>query len=65
MNSRNSSNSTEISEGDIVLLRSDSRARNFWQLAVIEEFISSQDGKIRALLLKQLMDRVSIQGLVE
>jgi hypothetical protein len=38
VNSRNSSNSTETAEGDIVLLRSDSTGRNFWQLAVIEEF---------------------------
>jgi hypothetical protein len=54
VNSRNSSNSTEISEGDIVLLRSDSTARNFWQLAVIEEFISSRDGKIRAAIVKTI-----------
>jgi hypothetical protein len=52
VNSRNFSNSTEISEGDIVLLRSDSTARNFWQLAVIEEFISSRDGKIRAAIVR-------------
>ena len=54
VNSRNSSNSTEIAEGDIVLLRSDSTARNFWQLAVIEEFISSRDGKIRAAIVKTI-----------
>ena len=53
-NSRNSSNSTAISKGDIVLLISDSTARNFWQLAVVEEFISSRDGAIRAAIVKTI-----------
>jgi hypothetical protein len=29
-------------------------ARNFWQLSVIEEFISSRDGKIRAAIVKTI-----------
>lgn len=54
--SRNSisSNDNRIEVGDIVLLRSDSTARNFWQLAIIEELIPSRDGKTRAALVKTI-----------
>ncbi|XP_028407174.1 uncharacterized protein LOC114529561 [Dendronephthya gigantea] len=45
------STNPEIKEGDIVLLKSDSTARNFWQLAKIEELIVSRDGKVRAAMV--------------
>ncbi len=48
---KNTSNNSQITQGDIVLLKSDSTARNFWQLAKVEELLPSQDGKIRAAIV--------------
>ena len=42
------SNSTNISVGDIVVVKSDCTKGAFWKLARVEELLTSKDGKIHA-----------------
>ena len=45
LTARNTPNRTEVKVGDIVLLKSDPTAQNFWKLAKVEELIEERDGK--------------------
>ena len=50
--SKSKSNRANISVGDIVLVKSDSTKRAFWNLARVEELLVSKDGQIRAARVK-------------
>lgn len=43
---------TNISKGDIVILKNDSTNRAFWKLGKVEELLTGRDGKIRAAIVK-------------
>lgn len=38
-----------ISVGDIVIVKSDIKKRNFWKLAKVEELLHGRDGQIRSV----------------
>jgi hypothetical protein len=43
---------TNISKGDIVILKNDSTNRAFWKLGKVEELLTGRDGKVRAAIVK-------------
>lgn len=48
------SSSLTVTKGDVVIVKNDSTKRTFWKLAVVEELIEGQDGKVRAAVIKVL-----------
>ena len=61
----------EISVGDVVILKNDSTKRLFWRLAIVQELLTGDDGKVRAAVIKVTDDqnklrllRRSIQHLI-
>ena len=48
INSQKTRTSTDVTVGDVVVLKSNSTKRAFWKLEIVEELIAGRDGKIRA-----------------
>ena len=42
----------EIAVGDVVILKNDSTKRLFWRLAIVQELLTGDDGKVRAAVIK-------------
>ena len=42
----------EIAVGDIVILKNDLTKRLFWRLAIVQELLTGNDGKVRAAVIK-------------
>ena len=52
---------TEIKQGDIVILRSDSTNRMFWKIGKVEELQPGRDGKVRSALVRVCGDKRQTQ----
>lgn len=51
-NSSSDQHSKMITQGDIVVVRDDSKRRGFWKLAKVERTITGRDGKVRGALIR-------------
>ena len=47
----------EISVGDIVILINDSTKWLFWRLAIVQQLLTGDDGKVRAAVIKVTNDQ--------
>ena len=42
----------EITVGDAVILKNDSTKQLFWRLAIVQELLTGDDGKVRTAVIK-------------
>ena len=49
---RQSHNGPRINVGDVVMLKNDSTKRLFWKIAIVQELLTGNDGKVRAAIIK-------------
>ena len=47
-----SHNGPRINVGDVVMLKNDSTKRLFWKIAIVQELLTGNDGKVRAAIIK-------------